>query len=213
VIRSSRPSTESTLLPASLTTQSGYHPDALLCAPVLQSPWENAVSVLQKAFTNTIARDLSLVAIVVAGLTFAFGGGGSKRALAGVLFGVGMAIAAVNFLSWLFSRHLKHRRPPGRSIWRQSDESTACIGRCPPTDDARRRAKALLLCHAPWRRHQERPSFPHRYAERRQRSGSLPRIHQPLEAATSISTASIKRPRRRSRSREAEISASFSTMR
>src|SRR5713101_7639865 len=60
------------------------------------SPWENAVSVLQQAFTSTIARGLSLVAIVVAGLTFAFGEGGSKRVLAGVLFGVGMAIAAVN---------------------------------------------------------------------------------------------------------------------
>jgi type IV secretory pathway VirB2 component (pilin) len=66
------------------------------------SPWENAVTVLQTAFTSTIARGLSLVAIVVAGLTFAFGEGGSKRVLAGVLFGVGMAIAAVNFLTWLF---------------------------------------------------------------------------------------------------------------
>jgi type IV secretion system protein TrbC len=36
------------------------------------SPWENAVNVLQQAFTSTIARGLSLVAIVVAGLTFAF---------------------------------------------------------------------------------------------------------------------------------------------
>jgi type IV secretory pathway VirB2 component (pilin) len=66
------------------------------------SPWESAVNVLQQAFTSTIARGLSLVAIVVSGLTFAFGEGGSKRVLAGVLFGVGMAIAAVNFLSWLF---------------------------------------------------------------------------------------------------------------
>jgi type IV secretory pathway VirB2 component (pilin) len=77
----------------------------LVAAPLFAqgaSPWENAVSVLQKAFTSTIARGLSLVAIVVAGLTFAFGEGGSKRVLAGVLFGVGMAIAAVNFLSWLF---------------------------------------------------------------------------------------------------------------
>jgi type IV secretory pathway VirB2 component (pilin) len=78
-----------------------------LAAPVFaqgagNSPWENAVSVLQQAFTSTIARGLSLVAIVVAGLTFAFGEGGSKRVLAGVLFGVGMAIAAVNFLTWLF---------------------------------------------------------------------------------------------------------------
>ena len=77
----------------------------LLAAPVFaqgNSPWENAVNVLQQAFTSTIARGLSLVAIVVAGLTFAFGEGGSKRVLAGVLFGVGMAIAAVNFLAWLF---------------------------------------------------------------------------------------------------------------
>jgi pilus assembly protein CpaF len=73
-----------------------------LGAPVLaqaNSPWENAVGVLQQAFTSTIARGLSLVAIVVSGLTFAFGEGGSKRVLAGVLFGVGMAIAAVKFNS------------------------------------------------------------------------------------------------------------------
>ncbi len=63
------------------------------------SPWENAANVLQQAFTTTIARGLSLVAIVVSGLTFAFGEGGSKRVLAGVLFGVGMAIAAVKFNS------------------------------------------------------------------------------------------------------------------
>jgi type IV secretion system protein TrbC len=67
-----------------------------------QSPWENAVTVLQTAFTSTIARGLSLVAIVVGGLMFAFGEGESKRMLAGILFGVGMAIGAVNFLSWLF---------------------------------------------------------------------------------------------------------------
>lgn len=78
----------------------------LLVAPAFaqagNSPWENAVNVLETAFTSTIARGLSLVAIVVSGLTFAFGEGGSKRVLAGVLFGVGMAIAAVNFLAWLF---------------------------------------------------------------------------------------------------------------
>jgi len=40
----------------------------LLAAPVFAqgaSPWENAVGVLQQAFTSTIARGLSLVAIVV----------------------------------------------------------------------------------------------------------------------------------------------------
>ncbi len=77
----------------------------ILAAPAFAqatSPWEKAVTVLQQAFTSTIARGLSLVATVVSGLTFAFGEGGSKRVLAGVLFGVGMAIAAVNFMAWLF---------------------------------------------------------------------------------------------------------------
>jgi hypothetical protein len=40
--------------------------------------------------------------IVVGGLMFAFGEGGSKRMFSGIIFGVGMSIAAVNFLSWLF---------------------------------------------------------------------------------------------------------------
>lgn len=66
------------------------------------SPWENAVQQLQTSFTGPIAKGLSLVAIVVGGLMFAFGEGGSKRMLAGIVFGIGMAIAAVNFLSWLF---------------------------------------------------------------------------------------------------------------
>jgi type IV secretion system protein TrbC len=66
------------------------------------SPWETAVTQLQNAFTGPIARGLSLVAIVVGGLMFAFGEGSSKRMFAGIVFGIGMAVAAVNFLTWLF---------------------------------------------------------------------------------------------------------------
>jgi type IV secretory pathway VirB2 component (pilin) len=66
------------------------------------SPWENAVQQLQTSFTGPIARGLSLVAIVIGGLMFAFGEGGNKRVFAGIVFGIGMAIAAVNFLTWLF---------------------------------------------------------------------------------------------------------------
>jgi type IV secretory pathway VirB2 component (pilin) len=54
-------------------------------------PWENAVGVLKTAFTGTIA-----------GLMFAYGEGQSKKMLAGIVFGVGMAIGAVNFMAWLF---------------------------------------------------------------------------------------------------------------
>jgi type IV secretory pathway VirB2 component (pilin) len=78
----------------------------LLAAPAYAqsgtSPWENAVNVLKTAFTGTIATGLSLVAIVIGGLMFAYGEGQSKRMLAGIVFGVGMAIGAVNFMSWLF---------------------------------------------------------------------------------------------------------------
>ena len=62
----------------------------------------NAISVLEAAFTGPLARGLSLIAIVIGGLMFAFGEGGSKRALAGIVFGLGMAMGAANFLNWLF---------------------------------------------------------------------------------------------------------------
>jgi type IV secretory pathway VirB2 component (pilin) len=66
------------------------------------SPWEQAVSVMTGAFIGPIAKGLSLVAIVVGGLMFAFGEGESKRMLAGIVFGVGMAVGATAFLTWLF---------------------------------------------------------------------------------------------------------------
>ena len=66
------------------------------------SPWLQAIDVLQTAFTGPIARGLSLIAIVVGGLMFAFGEGGSKKALAGIVFGLGMAMGAANFMAWLF---------------------------------------------------------------------------------------------------------------
>ena len=66
------------------------------------SPWLKAIDVLQDAFTGPIAKGLALIAIVVSGLMFAFGEGGSKRALAGVVFGLGMALGAASFSAWLF---------------------------------------------------------------------------------------------------------------
>ena len=77
----------------------------LLLTPITvwaQSPWLQAIEVLEDAFTGPIARGLAVISIVVGGLLFAFGEGGSKRALAGIIFGVGMAVSAANFLAWLF---------------------------------------------------------------------------------------------------------------
>ena len=66
------------------------------------SPWENAINLLQASFTGPLARGLSLIAIVVGGLMFAFGEGQSKKVFAGIVFGLGIALGAVNFMSWLF---------------------------------------------------------------------------------------------------------------
>ena len=66
-------------------------------------PWDNAVNVLKTAFTGSIAQGLSLVAIVVGGLMFAYGEGQSKKTLAGIVFGVGMAIGAVKFTAHDFT--------------------------------------------------------------------------------------------------------------
>ena len=66
------------------------------------NPWESAVQALQTSMTGPIAKGCSLVAIVVGGLMFAFGEGGVKKMLSGIIFGLGMALGAVNFMSWLF---------------------------------------------------------------------------------------------------------------
>lgn len=66
------------------------------------SPWEQTINTLEVSFTGPIARGLSLVAVVIGGLMYAFGEGQSKRTMAGLIFGVGMALAAVNFVAWLF---------------------------------------------------------------------------------------------------------------
>ena len=75
----------------------------VLAAPgYAQSPWELAVNNLQQSFTGPIAKGLSLVAIVIGGLTFAYSEGGSKKVLAGIVFGIGMAVSAASFLAWMF---------------------------------------------------------------------------------------------------------------
>lgn len=65
------------------------------------NPWETAVMALCTAFTTTIGRGLALVAVIIAGLMFAFGEGGSKSAIAGLIFGAGMVLAAPDFLMWV----------------------------------------------------------------------------------------------------------------
>ena len=90
------------LIAAAVTVALFFGPLPLFAQRAGVSPWLNAVEVLTNAFTGPIARGLSLVAVVVGGLMFAFGEAGGKKALAGLIFGVGMAMGAVNFIRWLF---------------------------------------------------------------------------------------------------------------
>src|SRR5690242_14516041 len=66
------------------------------------SPWETAVQNLQTSFTGPIAKGLSLVALVVGGLMFAYSEGASKKVFAGIIFSLGMALGAANFMAWMF---------------------------------------------------------------------------------------------------------------
>ena len=67
-----------------------------------QSPWERAAQNLEVSFTGPLARSLALVAIVIGGLMFMFGEGGAKRQISGIVFGGGLCLFAVQFLTWLF---------------------------------------------------------------------------------------------------------------
>ena len=83
-------------------------PLALIVALALGSPlladcpWETAVNNLQTSFTGPIAKGLLWFALVVGGLMFAYSESGSKKVFAGIVFGLGMALGAANFMAWLF---------------------------------------------------------------------------------------------------------------
>ena len=66
------------------------------------SPFDTGFNAIQSLFTGTIAKVASLVAIVIGGYGFAHGEPGAKKALAGVAAGTGIAVLAVNVLTWLW---------------------------------------------------------------------------------------------------------------
>ena len=95
----------------SLLRSKWTHPTAVLlplflCNPLFAlaqgSPFDTGFNAIQSLFTGTIAKVASLVAIVIGGYSFAHGEPGAKKALAGVAAGTGIAVLAVNVLSWLW---------------------------------------------------------------------------------------------------------------
>lgn len=75
---------------------------APLAAQAQGSPFDTGFNALQTLFTGTVAKVASLIAIVIGGYGFAHGEPGAKKALAGVAAGTGIAVLAVNVLSWLW---------------------------------------------------------------------------------------------------------------
>ena len=65
-------------------------------------PWSMAASQLCTLFTGIVGRGLAVVAVIYGGLTYAWGEGGSKSALAALVFGVGMVLLAPQFLVFFF---------------------------------------------------------------------------------------------------------------
>jgi len=66
------------------------------------TPFDTGFTAIQTLFTGTIAKVASLVAIVIGGYAFAHGEPGAKKTLAGVAAGSGIAVMAVNVLTWLW---------------------------------------------------------------------------------------------------------------
>ena len=89
-----------------LSASKSLWPALLLLLPVAAqaqgSPFDTGFNAIQALFTGTIAKVASLVAIVIGGYGFAHGEPGAKKALAGVAAGTGIAVLAVNVLSWLW---------------------------------------------------------------------------------------------------------------
>ncbi len=66
------------------------------------TPFDNGFTSIQTLFTGTVARVAGIVAIVIGGYAFAHGEPGAKKTLAGVAAGSGIAVLAVNVLTWLW---------------------------------------------------------------------------------------------------------------
>jgi type IV secretion system protein VirB2 len=73
-----------------------------LAAHAQSSPFDTGLTSLQTLFTGTVAKASSLIAIVLGGYAFAHGEPGAKKTLAGVAAGTGIAVMAVNVLTWLW---------------------------------------------------------------------------------------------------------------
>lgn len=70
--------------------------------PVLaQNPWGTAITNVRAFMVGDFATGMGIIATVIGGVTFAFGETASKKFLATLILGLGMALFAARFINWL----------------------------------------------------------------------------------------------------------------
>ena len=65
------------------------------------SPFDGMIQNVSTLFTGPIATAGAAIGCVIGGIAFATGEPGAKRNVAGLAFGVALAIGAVNVVTWL----------------------------------------------------------------------------------------------------------------
>ena len=66
-------------------------------------PWDGPLTMVLNALTGTTIRTIAAIAIVITGLAIAFGeSGGMFTRAAQIVFGIGIALMAVSFVTQLF---------------------------------------------------------------------------------------------------------------
>lgn len=80
---------------------------ALAAAPLAATPtagadpWSTAAVAMRTLFTGPIVQALAAVAVVLAGLMYAFSTHQDKGKIAAVVFGLAMALGSGTFLNWV----------------------------------------------------------------------------------------------------------------
>ena len=73
-----------------------------LNAMAATDPWSKAASGICMVFSDVVGPALAVVLVIVIGLTYAGGEGGSKSTIAYLVFGLGMVVLAPQFITFFF---------------------------------------------------------------------------------------------------------------
>jgi len=74
-----------------------------VCAAGGAMPWDGPLTTVLNALTGQTIRTIAAIAIVITGLAIAFGeSGGMFTRAAQIVFGIGIALMAVSFVTQLF---------------------------------------------------------------------------------------------------------------